>query len=231
MAGMNWNKAGNGVERNMKDLALVRKALRENCRECEFLLIGLGSEWEKVGDAEVREAYAALSSLAEKKDYFVVTTVTDARIFDSSLDAKRITAPCGNVNWLQCSRACTKDIWEKGELEREICPHCGMPLTANTIKADPYIEEGYLPQWQAYREWLAKTLNHRLLVLELGVDFKTPTVIRWPFEKTVFFNQKAHMYRINRKFYQIAGEIVDRAVPVEANSVDFMRNLGANDCE
>lgn len=67
MAGMNWNKVGNGVERNMKDLALVRKALRENCRECEFLLIGLGSEWEKVGDAEVREAYRLSQAWQRKR--------------------------------------------------------------------------------------------------------------------------------------------------------------------
>lgn len=69
-----------------------------------------------------------------------------------------------------------------------ICPHCGAPLTENTVLANPYIEEGYLKSWNLYREWLAGTLNHALLILELGVDFKTPTVIRWPFEKTVFFN-------------------------------------------
>lgn len=110
----------------------------------------------------------------------------DARIFESSLDEAKITAPCGNVNWLQCSKGCTKDIWERGEVADGICPHCGAPLTENTVLANPYIEEGYLKSWNLYREWLAGTLNHALLILELGVDFKTPTVIRWPFEKTVF---------------------------------------------
>ena len=35
------------------------KTLRERLKACEFLLIGLGSEWEKAGGAEVQEAYQA----------------------------------------------------------------------------------------------------------------------------------------------------------------------------
>ena len=105
------------------------KTLRERLKVCEFLLIGLGSEWEKAGGAEVQEAYRALASMTEGKDYFIVTTAKDARIFESPLDEAKITAPCGNVNWLQCSKGCTKDIWERGEVADGICPHCGAPLT------------------------------------------------------------------------------------------------------
>ena len=183
------------------------KTLRERLKACELLLIGLGSEWEKAGGAEVQ----------------------DARIFESPLDEAKITAPCGNVNWLQCSKGCTKDIWERGEVADGICPHCGAPLTENTVLANPYIEEGYLKSWNLYREWLAGTLNHALLILELGVDFKTPTVIRWPFEKTVFFNRKSHMYRINQKFYQIVGDIQERTVSIPQNSVGFIRNFASCD--
>ena len=178
---------------------------------------------------EVQEAYRALASMTEGKDYFIVTTAKDARIFESSLDEAKITAPCGNVNWLQCSKGCTKDIWERGEVADGICPHCGAPLTENTVLANPYIEEGYLKSWNLYREWLAGTLNHALLILELGVDFKTPTVIRWPFEKTVFFNRKSHMYRINQKFYQIVGDIQERTVSIPQNSVGFIRNFASCD--
>ena len=98
------------------------KTLRERLKACEFLLIGLGSEWEKAGGAEVQEAYRALASMTEGKDYFIVTTAKDARIFESPLDEAKITAPCGNVNWLQCSKGCTKDIWERGEVALESLP-------------------------------------------------------------------------------------------------------------
>ena len=212
----------------MERLADTRMRLCVDLKECEYLLIGLGEEWARLEPAQIPGAYESLRRLAQGKDYFVVTTVTDGRIFESPLDGTRITAPCGNRNWLQGSCSCTKDIWERGELPSEICPHCGAPLTENTIAAQEYIEEGYLPQWNAYKAWLAGTLNRRLLILELGVGFGTPTVIRWPFEKTAFFNRKAHMYRVNQTFYQISEQIRERAEAVEANSVEFCREMIEN---
>ena len=102
------------------------------------------------------------------------------------------------------------------------------PLTGNTIKAETYIEEGYLPQWNNYTAWLAGTLNKRLVILELGVGFAVPTVIRWPFEKTAALNKKAHMYRIHGKFAQLSAEMGETAVSVPVNSVEYFRNLYFN---
>ena len=39
------------------------KTLRERLDACEFLLIGLGSEWEKAGNAEVQEASFAVVTM------------------------------------------------------------------------------------------------------------------------------------------------------------------------
>lgn len=62
-----------------------------------------------------------------------------------------------------------------------------------------------------------------MLILELGVDFKYPTVIRWPFEKTAFFNEKSHMYRVNKTFFQIPEEMKERIVSVPVNSAEFIQ--------
>ena len=142
--------------------------IRQEIAECEKLLIGLGEEWKAELVPDIANVYEKLAELTEGRDFFIVTTVTDARIFESGIDASRIVAPCGNETWRQCSRSCTKDIWEPGEIPDDICPHCGAPLTGNTIKAETYIEEGYLPQWNKYTAWLAGTLNKRLVILELG---------------------------------------------------------------
>ena len=201
------------------------KQLLEEIEDCEKLLIGLGEEWKKAAQPEIMAVYEKLNRLIGDKDFFLVTTVTDGVIFESPLDSARMVAPCGNETWRQCSEACTKDIWEPGEVPDDICPHCGAPLTGNTIQAKTYIEEGYLPQWNAYTGWLSKTLNKRLLILELGVGFQTPTVIRWPFEKTLSVNNKAHMYRVHERFAQLSEGMKEKACSISENSVEFIRNL------
>ena len=97
----------------------------------------------------------------------------------------------------------------------------------NTVEAEHYIEEGYLISWREYTQWLGRTLNRRLEVLELGagMEMRELQVIRWPLEKTVFFNNKAHMYRINETFPQISDEIQTKAEAVKENSVEFVEKL------
>lgn len=137
---------------------------------------------------------------------------------------ERIVAPCGNETWRQCSVGCTKDIWEPGEIPDDICPHCGAPLTGNTVEASPYIEEGYLPQWRRYQQWLAATLGQELGILELGVGFGKPGVIRFPFEKTAYFNQKAFLCRVHKSLPQVPQELHGRAVGVEQESILWILN-------
>lgn len=205
-------------------MALKEKMLNE-IKECEKLLIGIGEEWNREEAKQEDSLYEKLGKLIKDKDYFIVTTLTNGELLKSGLDPERMVAPCGNVTWRQCSKSCTKDIWEPGEIADDICPHCGEPLTGNTIQAKDYIEEGYLPQWNAYTRWLAGTLNKKLLILELGVGFQTPTVIRWPFEKTVSVNNKAFMYRIHGSFAQLSEGIRKKAESVSVNSVNFLRSF------
>lgn len=138
---------------------------------------------------------------------------------------QRIVAPCGNETWRQCSEGCCKDIWEPGEVPDDICPHCGAPLTGNTIEASPYIEEGYLVQWNHYLQWLGKTFGKNLVILELGVGFSKPGVIRFPFEKTAFFNQQSFLVRVHESLPQVTEELSERAEGVKESSVAWIQKL------
>lgn len=102
-----------------------------------------------------------------------------------------------------------------------ICEECGGNVCFNSLDAKKYRQEGYLEYWQTYMKWLQGTLNRKLCVIEAGVGMKLPSVIRWPFEKTVFYNQKSKMFRIHEKFYQINEEVSDRAYGCRCYSVDL----------
>ena len=217
----------------------IKKQLTDALTGAEKVLIGIGGEWKLREDGrDIRERSLGVSAQAELKgaddslyarvkgkDYHVVTTLTDGAIYETDFNPGRVVAPCGNIHWRQCSNACTKDIWEEGEIPDDICPHCGAPLTGNTLDSGNYIEEGYLPRWEAYKKWQTGTLNRALVILELGEGFGTPTVMRWPFEKIAFFNQKSLFFRIHESFYQIPREAQERAYGIHCNSVDFIRDL------
>ena len=72
----------------------------------------------------------------------------------------------------------------------------------------PYINEDE-KQWDFYNKWLSATLAKKLLVIEIGEGFNNPNLIRWPFERIVMINDKAHFYRAHSTFYQIPKEIRD----------------------
>lgn len=214
----------------------TKAEVREKIKEAQKVLIGIGKEWALRDDekdirfrhlsdpvqSDLKAAYEELYQLIQDKDYYIVTTLTDGAIYEMPFDKNRIVAPCGNIHWRQCSKACTKDIWEEGEVPDDICPHCKAPLTGNTLKAETYIEEGYLPRWKDYMKWQTGTINRSLVILELGEGFSTPTVMRWPFEKIIYFNQKSKLYRINENFYQLPKEAEERGVSVHENSVRWM---------
>ena len=199
------------------------RELKELIKDSDYVLVGIGEEWESDGMTDkLSEAYEKLASLLSGKDFFLVTTAADGLIYQTGIDQNRIVAPCGNRNNLQCKNACCEKIWKKDEMPEGVCPECGAPLAPNTVETKPYVEAGYLPQWQAYMGWLQKSLNRKLLLLELGVGFRTPTVIRWPFEKTAYLNYKSRLYRIHEKLFQLPDNLEGRGHGIAENSVRWI---------
>lgn len=181
----------------------------------------LGSSQEYAAEEEQQDKEPVPCS-ADEKTMALMDRLFPPKEKKRDTRRERIVAPCGNETWRQCSRSCTKDIWEPGEIPEDICPHCGAPLTGNTVEAEKYIEEGYLPQWRKYTQWLSRTLNRELLILELGAGFANPSVLRFPFERTVIFNRKAYLYRVNERFPQIAKELAGHAEGIGENSPDWV---------
>ena len=80
--------------------------------------------------------------------------------------------------------------------------------------------------WETYTKWLQGTLNRNLVILELGVGMELPQLIRFPFEKVAYFNQKSCLYRVHSHLYQMTEEIKERgySVPVSYTHLTLPTN-------
>ena len=198
---------------------------------------------------QMRETLQKLADLMADKNYFVVSVSTNDVIGQMNWKEKRLVMPCGGSRIKQCSGKCetgltemTEKDWanleiykeklseedwdaEKYKLDLGVCPECGKALILNNVYAGEYDETGYLEQWKLYTKWLQGTLNRRLLVLELGVGMQFPSVIRWPFEKVAFFNQKASFWRVNETLYHLSEEIKEKGTSISQNAIDWLQNL------
>ncbi len=204
----------------------------------------LSREREKRWD----QAYQALKVLVADKNYFVVSLCIDDYLYGAGLEEKRLVTPCGGFRMMQCDRNCAGELskipnetyeavlqYYKGErplsdLEEPVCEKCCGKLRFNQLGVSRYAQEGYLEQWNVYTKWLQGTVNKRLCVLELGVGMSYPGIIRFPFEKMVYYNQKAFLYRVHPRLYQLGEEIADRSRGIAENPVDFLASLGKGIC-
>lgn len=228
-----------------------RKKYAEGCsvlkQEGLSWMIPAWNEFWAEDDNRVDSALEKLKSLLQGKNCFAVSVSTNRQI-KARWGQERIVMPCGSASMKQCGGGCGEALREVTDEDRErlnivfrelaeghlpeeggvclgLCPNCGEPLVLNNVFAEKYDESGYLEQWKLYMKWLQGTLNHRLLVLELGVGMSFPTVIRWPFEKTAFFNKKAFFCRVNEELYQLAEGMSEKGKGILSNAIDWTLRL------
>lgn len=186
----------------------------------------------------IQKAYQQVKSLVENSNYFIVDMTKHGFIHQNGMQEERIVCPMGDLEYLQCKNACCEDLYKSNYVFQQgsdtvsilenyrkgkyICPKCGEKLIFNYYQKNNYVEARYLDNWNAYQIWLQKTLNRKLLILELGVGLEYPQVIRFPFEKVAFYNQKSYFIRVHHRLPQIVKEIKERSKSISQNSIEFL---------
>ncbi len=202
---------------------------------------------EKLGENFMKQALENLTALLKDKNYFIVATATDKCVAEIEWKQNRLVMPCGSARVKQCAKGCEKILEETDAADKRFlqecfdklyqgvfpvdvlrlgkCPECGADMILNNVFAENYNERGYMENWQTYTKWLQGTVNRRLVVLELGVSMRFPSVIRWPFEKIAFFNNKATFIRVNETLYQLAEELAGKGCGIPQNAIEWLRIL------
>ncbi len=158
--------------------------------------------------------YRQLLKIIESKDYFVLTTNVDYQFQKSGFDESRIFATQGDYGLIQCMHGCHNKTYDAIEMFNQMnqavkdclvpsymvpkCPVCGGPMTMN-LRCDQYFVED--EKWNIaadnFDKFLKTIKNKKIVLLELGVGFNTPAIIRFPFEKMMRANNNATLVRLN----------------------------------
>lgn len=173
--------------------------------------------------------YKELYDIVKDKNYFVITTNVDGQFEISGFDKEKIFAVQGDYKYLQCENACHNKLYDNSEIVKKWtanmkeckipselvmkCPVCGGNMDMNLRKDDKFVQdENWYKQLKAYKSFLKEMKNKNVVLLEIGVGFNTPGIIRFPFEKMTIENSKTRLIRINKDYLKCFLDIADKAI-------------------
>lgn len=186
--------------------------------------------------------YQQLYELVKEKDYFVLTTNVDHQFHKAGFSPERIFAVQGDYGNIQCEKGCHPKIYEAEDLfyrmdqarhDCEIpshlvpkCPVCGGNMTMH-LRCDQYfVEDEYWHEAAGrYRDFLNKLGKKRSVLLELGVGFNTPGIIKYPFWQMTAENPKAAYVCVNYREAFCPKEIEGQSVCIDGDIGEVLKQL------
>lgn len=160
--------------------------------------------------------YADLLRLVEGRDFFVITTNVESQFEKSGFPAARIFEVQGNYGFIQCAKGCHDALYPDESFMRAMaartvdlriprelvpaCPVCGGPMDIHVRKDAFFVEDGtWREASERYGAFVRSCAGARTVLLELGVGFNTPGIIRYPFESMAFRDpENVTLVRLNR---------------------------------
>lgn len=195
-------------------------------------------------DLDVTPLYKDILKLLKDKKTFYLSTNADGQFQKAGYKEDQIFCTQGDYFHIQCEKACHQRTYNAVKLFKQMdqarkdckiptymvpkCPVCGGPMTMN-LRCDQYFvqDDNWYQAEKRFGDFLTKALKskQKILLLELGVGFNTPTIIRFPFEKLVKENKQANLLRLNLNEAVIPESIENRAVGINQDIKQTIKDL------
>lgn len=193
-------------------------------------------------DIGENETYLNLYNIVKDKNYFVITTNVDGRFIDSKFDKDKIFAVQGDFALFQCSKPCRQETFYNEKYIREMikykkemkiptelipkCPYCGRNMSMNLRADDTFVQDkNWDEQKNRYEEFLKISDNSKILFLELGVGFNTPSIIKYNFWRMTLNNKKSVYASINLGECYCASDIEERSICIDYDIAEVLKKL------
>ena len=193
-------------------------------------------------DAPVGQAYQDLYKLVGNKDYFIISTNVEDQFIKAGFNPERVFTPQGNYGMFQCALPCSQKLWSNEPAFRKMianmdadkqairtediphCPNCGGPVCINLRIGKNFVEEPWMDKREAYAKYISNAASAEgdFLIMEFGVGFNMPSVIRYSFEWYAKTYDNAFLIRFNRDHPGLPQSIVDKSLPVSGDIKDAL---------
>ncbi|MCM1188222.1 MAG: Sir2 silent information regulator family NAD-dependent deacetylase [bacterium] len=193
-------------------------------------------------DLDVTPLHRELLKALEGKKSFLLSTNVDGQFLRAGYPADRIFATQGSYAKIQCKRACHPKTYDGVEMFRQMdqarrdckapsymvpkCPVCGGPMEMN-LRSDRYFvqDEEWYGAEKRFGDFLSECVDEKTVLLELGVGFNTPTIIRFPFEKLTREHKNISLIRLNLNEAVVPESFGNRAVGINADMAQSIRDI------
>ena len=195
-------------------------------------------------DLDVTPLHKTLLDALKGKKLFLLSTNADHQFEKAGLPVEQIFQTQGSYQLIQCKRGCHPKTYDavglfrqmekarrNGKIPSELvprCPVCGGDMEMN-LRVDNYFVED--ENWHAaedrFSRFLSECVNGKTVLLELGVGFNTPTIIRFPFEKLTREHENVSLVRLSRSKAMVPASLGDRAVGINADMARSIMDLAA----
>ena len=186
--------------------------------------------------------YQGLYEIVKNKEYFVLSTNVDGQFYNSGFDKNRVFEVQGDYSYLQCENACHNKLYNNKELVEKWllntkdckipsdlvmkCPVCGGNMDMNLRKDSNFVkDENWYIQSEKYEDFLSRSKGKNVVLLEIGVGFNTPGIIRFPFEQMTANNVKTTLIRINKDYPNPMLEIKNKIISFDEDTNKIIEDL------
>ncbi len=106
------------------------------------------------------------------------------------------------------------------------CPICGKNMAMNLRADDTFTQDdGWEEHAKLYEKFLKSSKNSNLLLMEFGVGYNTPIIIKYPFERMTYQNRNTHLVRFNKDYAICPKEIEDKTILFDEKIENILNEL------
>lgn len=195
-------------------------------------------------DVPAGKPYLDLLRLVQDRDFFVLTTNVDHQFQLAGFDKARLFYMQGDYGLWQCAKPCHQRTYDNEQAVRQMvslqrdmripselvprCPVCGAPMAMNLRCDDTFVQdEGWYAAQQRYEDFLKAHEHSKILLLELGVGFNTPGIIKLPFWRMTAENPKATYACLNLGEAFCPDEIAGQSICIGCDVGETLAQLTA----